>query len=130
MGLSPAEVVGRVEEALAYVGLESYGERMPHHLSGGEKKRAAIATVLSMRPEILALDEPSAGLDPRSRRELITLLHSLDKTVLIATHDMHMVRESFPRTVVMDGGTVVADGATEAILSDQALLEAHGLELP
>ena len=130
MGLSPEDVAGRVERALADVGLEGYGGRMPFHLSGGEKKRAAIASVLSMGPEILALDEPSAGLDPRARRGLIKLLDRLTQTIIITTHDMHMCREIFPRTVIMDDGVVVADGPTEAILADQCLLEAHGLELP
>ena len=130
MGLSDDEIASRVDEALTHVGLEGFGDRMPHHLSGGEKKRAAIATVLSMRPEILALDEPSASLDPRSRRGLMRLLGELSRTVVVATHDMRMVREIFPRTVIMDQGVVVADGATQFILSDQALLEAHGLELP
>ena len=130
MGLPRDEVGRRVEESLKQVGLDGYGDRMPHHLSGGEKKRVAIATVLSMRPEILALDEPSAGLDPRSRRGLIKLLGDLKQTILITTHDMHMVREIFPRTIIMDAGAVVADGQTEAILSDEALLEAHGLALP
>jgi cobalt transport protein ATP-binding subunit len=130
MGLPQQEVQQRVAEALSLVDLRDYGQRMPHHLSGGEKKRAAIATVLSMDPKILALDEPSAGLDPRARRGLIKLLADLPQTVLVATHDMHMVREVFPRTIVLDGGIVVADGPTKSILSDQALLEAHGLELP
>ena len=130
MGLSHDEVAVRVGEALRNVRLECYGDRMPHHLSRGEKKRAAIATVLSMRPEILALDEPSADLDPRSRRELIRLLGTLRQTIVITTHDMHMVKEAFPRTFIMDEGVVVVDSDTESILSDQALLEAHGLELP
>ena len=130
MGLPPHEVASRVEDALAHVDLEGYGDRMPYHLSGGEKKRAAISTVLSMRPEILALDEPSADLDPRARRGLITLLGELNQTVVVATHDMRMVREVFPRSVIMDGGAVVADGPTESLLSDRDLLEAHGLELP
>jgi cobalt transport protein ATP-binding subunit len=130
MGLSPSDVDSRVEKALADVGLEGYGNRMPIHLSGGEKKRAAIATVLSMGPEILALDEPSAGLDPRARRGLIQLLDRLTQTIIITTHDMHMCKEIFPRMVIMDGGIVVADGPTNEILSNRDLLEAHGLELP
>ena len=130
MGLKPDEVESLTHEALAQVGLQGFDGRMPHHLSGGEKKRAALATVLSMRPEILVLDEPSTGLDPRGRRELIKLLSQLKQTILVATHDMHMVKEIFPRAVILDGGVVVADGPTELILRDQALLEAHGLELP
>ncbi len=130
MGLPDEEIQARVSEALTQVGLEGYEDRMPFHLSGGEKKRAAIATVLSMRPRILALDEPSAGLDPRARRGLIHLLDALDQTILVTTHDMHMVKEIFPRSIIMDGGKVVADAPTHQILADQPLLEAHGLELP
>ncbi len=130
MGLPEQEIDERVETALGQVGLEGYGPRMPFHLSGGEKKRAAIATVLSMRPSVLVLDEPSAGLDPRARRGLIELLAGLEQTVLITTHDMHMVKEAFPRSIIMDGGLVVADAPTAEILADQELLESHGLELP
>ena len=130
MGLPGDEIDRRVDEALRQVGLDGYTGRMPFHLSGGEKKRAAIATVLSMRPELLVLDEPSAGLDPRARRGLIRLLDRLDQTILITTHDMHMVKEIFPRSVIMDGGVVVADAPTREILADQDLLERHGLELP
>ena len=130
MGLPSDEVERRVKEALAQVGLDDYGDRMPFHLSGGEKKRAAIATVLSMRPAALALDEPSAGLDPRARRGLIRLLDGLEQTIVATTHDLHMVREIFPRSIVMDGGQVVADAATRDILADAALLDKHGLEMP
>ena len=130
MGLPQQEIDERVELALGQVGLEGYGTRMPFHLSGGEKKRAAIATVLSMRPSVLVLDEPSAGLDPRARRGLISLLDGLEQTILITTHDMHMVKEVFPRSIIMDGGVVVADAPTAEILADQELLETHGLELP
>lgn len=130
MGLTQDEVDRRVKEALAQVGLDDYGDRMPFHLSGGEKKRAAIATVLSMRPAALALDEPSAGLDPRARRGLIRLLDGLDQTIVATTHDLHMVREIFPRSIVMDGGQVVADAATRDILANAALLDKHGLEMP
>ena len=130
MGLPPDDIDHRVKLALESVGLSGYEDRLPFNLSGGEKKRAAIATVLSMSPEILVLDEPSAGLDPRSRRGLIRLLDSLDKTVLITTHDMHMVKEVFPRLFIMDGGRVVAGGPTADILADRELLERHGLELP
>ena len=125
--LAEEEVRRRVAWALAQVGLEEYVERVSHHLSLGEKKRAAIASVLSMRPEILALDEPTAGLDPRARRRLVGLLRELPQTMLAATHDLRLVAEVFPRTAVLDGGRVVADGATEALLADGRLLEAHGL---
>ena len=130
MGLPSDDVEARVSEALSQVGLEDYGDRMPFHLSGGEKKRAAIATVLSMHPQVLALDEPSAGLDPRARRGLIHLLDGLEQTILVTTHDMHMVKDIFPRSVIMDGGKVVADAPTQKILADEALLEKHGLEMP
>lgn len=129
-GLPPAEVDQRVQEALAAVCMQDYARRVSHHLSVGEKKRIAIATVLSMRPEVLVLDEPTAGLDPRARRSLINLLDELSITMLVSTHDMHMVREIFPRTIIMDEGRVVADGPTELLMKDVALLEAHGLEMP
>jgi cobalt transport protein ATP-binding subunit len=129
-GLAPDQVNQRVEEALAAVCMQDYARRVSHHLSVGEKKRIAIATVLSMQPEVLVLDEPTAGLDPRARRSLIHLLDELPITMLVSTHDMHMVREIFPRTIVMDEGCVVADGPTEVLMSDAALLEAHGLEKP
>ncbi len=96
----------------------------------GEKKRIAIATVLSMQPEVLVLDEPTAGLDPRARRSLIHLLEELPITMLVSTHDMLMVEELFPRMVIMDEGRIVADGITEDLMNDTALLEAHGLERP
>jgi cobalt/nickel transport system ATP-binding protein len=127
-GLPEEEIRHRVAWALAQVELEGYAERVSHHLSLGEKKRAAIASVLSMQPEILALDEPTSGLDPRTRRRLIGLLHELPQTMLVATHDMQFVAQVFPRTVVLDGGWVVADGPTDELLADRQLLEAHGLE--
>jgi cobalt/nickel transport system ATP-binding protein len=129
-GLPPDQVHQRVESALAAVRMSDYANRVSHHLSVGEKKRIAIATVLSMQPEILVLDEPTAGLDPRARRSLIRLLDELEITMLVSTHDMLMVRELFPRMIVMDDGQVVADGPTEQIMNDVALLEAHGLERP
>jgi cobalt transport protein ATP-binding subunit len=127
MGLSEEEVRRRSLEALAAVGMQGYADRISHHLSIGEKKRIAIATVLSMRPKILVLDEPTAGLDPRARRSLINLLKSMDRTMLVATHDMRMVEEAFPRTIILDGGRVVADGKTARLLKDRALLDQHGL---
>jgi len=130
MGMPEAEVRSRVERALAQVGMDGMGARLSHHLSLGQKKRVAIATVLSMSPEILVLDEPSAGLDPRGRRALIHLLRDLPQTMLVSSHDMMMVQELFPRTIVMDEGHVVMDGATADLMADTALLEAHGLERP
>jgi len=130
MGLTRAEIDARVSEALAAVGLEGLGDRAPHHLSGGEKRAASLATVLSMAPDVLALDEPTDGLDPRARRRVMELLRSLDRTCLIATHDLEMVLELCSRVVVMDGGRVVAEGAAREVLADEALMEAHGLEVP
>lgn len=130
MGLPEEEVYQRVEAALSAVGMDGFGERLSHHLSVGQKKRIAIATVLAMKPQILILDEPSAGLDPRARRALINLLRELSITMLISTHDLRMVQELFPRMVVMDEGEIVADGKTEDLLADEAFLEAHGLERP
>ena len=127
MGLPPEEVLERARRALAQVGMPGFEERSPHRLSLGQKKRIAIATVLSMEPAILAFDEPTASLDPRARRELIHLLRELPQTMIVSTHDIPLVRDLLPRTVVMDGGVIVADGETQAILSDSALLAAHGL---
>src|SRR5512139_4037612 len=129
-GCAPQEIRRRVQAALAAVHMEAYTHRVSHHLSVGEKKRIAIATVLSMDPEILVLDEPSAGLDPQARRNLINLLRELPQTMLCSTHDLALVRDLFPRTVIMDEGCIVADGSTRKILDNGALLEAHGLEKP
>jgi cobalt transport protein ATP-binding subunit len=130
MGVPEVEIHERVERALAAVGMTGFERRLPHRLSLGQRKRVALATVLSMDPSILVFDEPSAGLDPRGRRELIQLLHSLDQTLLVSTHDMRLVAEVFPRTVVMDGGEIVGDGPTAQLLADDTFLEAHGLERP
>ena len=127
-GLPENEVNLRVEQALRVVNMSEYAQRISHHLSMGEKKRIAIATVLSMQPEVLVLDEPTAGLDPRARRSLINLLRDLPMTMLVSTHDMHMVAELFPRTVIMDEGRIVADGSTIELMADEVLLNAHGLE--
>ncbi len=130
MGLPEVEVRARVDSALEAVRMISYKDRLSHHLSVGEKKRIAIATVLSMNPSVLILDEPSAGLDPRARRTLINLLRELPITMLVSTHDMKLVQELFPRTIVMDDGNIVADGLTMEILENEELLTAHGLEKP
>ncbi len=127
-GLPEAQVRLRVAQALAAVGMADFAGRSSYRLSTGEKKRVALATVLAMDPEILVLDEPTGGLDPRGRRSFINLLRSLPQTMLVATHDLNMVRELFPRTIVLDGGRIVADGATADILTDAPLLAAHGLE--
>lgn len=129
-GLPSQTVHDRVAESLAAVGMEEYAQRVSHHLSMGEKKRIAIATVLSMKPEVLVLDEPTAGLDPGARRSLISLLDELPLTMLASTHDMLLVKELFPRMVILDHGEIVADGKTDDLMEDQQLLEAHGLERP
>ncbi len=129
-GLTPHEVHSRVEAALRAVCMDDYIHRVSHHLSVGEKKRIAIASVLSMQPEVLVLDEPTAGLDPRARRSLIRLLDELPITMLVSSHDMLMVRELFPRMIIMDDGRTVADGPTLDLMNNAALLEAHGLEKP
>ncbi len=131
-GLQGKELQERAGGALWAVGLNpvSYGKRNANNLSGGEKKRVAIAGVLAMRPQVLVLDEPSAQLDPRSRRQLIQLLDSLPLTQLIATHDLDLALELCDRTVVLNRGKIVFDGPTETILSNAELLEQYALELP
>jgi cobalt/nickel transport system ATP-binding protein len=121
------EVRSRVAESLARVGLADAGGRVPHRLSGGEKRRVALAGVLAMRPRVLLLDEPSVYLDARGRRELIALLATLPGTLLVASHDLELVRAACRRVLVVDGGRVVADGSVDAVLSDDDLLERHGL---
>ena len=128
IGLERHTIEARVSRSLQAVGLEGFEGRVPHHLSSGEKKRVAIACVLAMEPEILVLDEPTAGLDPRARRELIALLDSLPQTMLIATHDMRLVGEILPRMIVIDGGRIVADGPTVELMRQGELLTTHGLE--
>lgn len=130
MGLSPEDAARRAREALEAVGCAHLAERQPHHLSGGEKRAAAIATVLAMRPRLLLLDEPTSNLDPRARRQFIRLLNSLPHTRIVATHDLDMVLEVCPRTVVLYKGQIRADGATRDIFADTALLEACHLERP
>jgi cobalt/nickel transport system ATP-binding protein len=130
LGCPASEVKQRVAEALARVGLTGFEQRVPFHLSGGEKRRVALAGVLAMRPEILLLDEPSLYLDPRGRRELIRLINSLAVTKIIAAHDLELVRESCQRVLVLDGGRLMADGPTRTVLADTRLMEEHGLEVP
>ncbi|MFT4286252.1 energy-coupling factor ABC transporter ATP-binding protein [Nocardioides sp.] len=130
LGLRGAELDDRVMTALRKVGMEEFVDRPPHHLSFGQRRRVAVATVLAMEPEILVLDEPSSNLDPASRRELADSLTSLDVTVLMVTHDLPYALELCQRSVILDEGVIVADGTTREILSDEALLKEHRLELP
>jgi cobalt/nickel transport system ATP-binding protein len=130
LGLRGAELDDRVVEALSAVGVADLAERAPHHLSFGQRRRVAIATVLAMRPEILVLDEPSSNLDPASRRELAAILRSLDVTVLMVTHDLPYAVELCERSIVLSEGTVVADGATREVLADATFMARHRLELP
>ncbi|MEJ7689444.1 MAG: AAA family ATPase [Nocardioidaceae bacterium] len=110
--------------------MAEFANRPPHHLSYGQRRRVAVATVLAMEPEILVLDEPSSNLDPASRRELADILLSLEITVLMVTHDLPYALELCPRSVVLSDGTIVADGDTRTVLSDEQLMKAHRLELP
>jgi len=126
--LPEEQVAARVRESLAAVGLSGFEERSPFHMSFGEKKRVAIATVLSMAPKILALDEPTSNLDPKARRELIKLLERLGGVQVIASHDLDLVRTLCDRVVLLSKGRAVASGAPAEILADRALLQAHGLE--
>jgi cobalt/nickel transport system ATP-binding protein len=127
MGMSAEEVNREVARALSQVDMLGFEGRSPHHMSIGEKKRVSIATVLSMSPEILALDEPSSNLDPRHRRDLISLLNSLKLTKIISTHDLDFVRSTCDRVAVMDKGKITAIGNAPKMLGDQDLLEAAGI---
>lgn len=122
MGLDDAEIERRVAEALAAVGATELRHRAPGHLSGGEKKRVAIATVLAMEPSILVMDEPTASLDPQARRQLLDLIRTFRHTMLIATHDVELVRELCTRTLVLDRGTLVADGPTREVLAAREIV--------
>jgi cobalt/nickel transport system ATP-binding protein len=130
LGVPADEVRRRVAEALSRVGLAGFEGRVPFHLSGGEKRRAALAGVLAMQPAILLLDEPSMFLDPRGRRELINLLNELAITKIIASHDLDMILDTCQRVLVLDQGRVAAQGAVRALLGDAVLMDAHGLEVP
>ena len=130
LGVQGEELDACVMEALQAVGMEEHVDRPPHHLSFGQRRRVAVATVLAMAPEILVLDEPSSNLDPAGRRELADILRSLDITMLMVTHDLPYALELCPRAAVMNGGVIVADGRTVDILSDEPLMVANRLELP
>ena len=130
MRLEPEEIRRRVTEALDAVGALHLRGASPFRLSGGQKKRVAIATVLSMEPSVLVMDEPTSNLDPRARRQIIDLIRRFRHTTLIATHDMEMVLDLCDRTIVMKQGRIVADGSTRHVFGDLALLEECGLEQP
>lgn len=130
MELKKEEIKARVKEALREVDMADSADRISHHLSFGEKKRVSIATVLSMKPEIMALDEPTSNLDPKSRHELMQLLKNMNKTKIIASHDLDMILDICDRVIILDKGTIVAGGITKKILSDASLLKKHHLLPP
>lgn len=129
-GLPEEEVERRVTHALAQAGIAHLREKQICKMSGGEKKLVSLATILSLSPDIILMDEPSAALDPRHRRQLINILNGLGHLKIIATHDLDLVWDTCPRTLLLAHGRIVADGSTRAILTDKKLLENHGLELP
>jgi cobalt/nickel transport system ATP-binding protein len=130
LGVRGDELAARVDEALAAVGMAEHRGQVPQHLSFGQRRRVAVATVLAMRPEILVLDEPSSNLDPASRRELAEIIESLPVTALMVTHDLPYALELCPRSVILDAGRIVADGPTGDLLTDRDLMASHRLELP
>ena len=130
MGIRGDELNAVVDEALTQVGMLEFKDRAPHHLSFGQRRRVAVATVLAMKPEILVMDEPSSNLDPASRRELADVVRSLDVTIVMVTHDLPYAMELCERSVILSGGVIVADADTKKILKDSALLAANRLELP
>ena len=130
LGLAREEIGERVDEALAQVRMTHAAPRAPYQLSMGERRRVAIATVLAMRPQVLVLDEPSASLDPRARRELLGILAGIDRTMLLTTHDLPFAAELCERAVILDAGRIVADRPTLELLDDAELLARHDLELP
>jgi cobalt/nickel transport system ATP-binding protein len=130
LGATPEQALARADAALAAVRMGGAEERAPHQLSLGQRRRVAIAGVLAMAPELLVFDEPSASLDPRTRRELLELLDGMALTMLVVTHDLPFAAQLCDRAVVLSGGRVVADGACLDVLEDAGLLAAHDLELP
>jgi len=129
-GVEPAAARQRAVECLRRVGLEGFEDRAANHLSFGERKRACLAGVLACEPSVLVLDEPTANLDPRARRQLIALLQDLPAAMVVATHDLEMALRLCPRTLVLDGGRLVADGPTRHVLADEELMLERGLEVP
>ena len=129
-GLPDAEVKARVEKALEMTGISHLKDKQIYKMSGGEKKLVSIATILSLTPDIILMDEPSIALDPRNRRNLIRILNSFEHLKIIASHDLDMVWDTCERTILMANGEIICDGPTKEVLSNQELLEANGLELP
>jgi len=127
LGAGPDEARRVASEALAQTGLAGYGDRSPHHMSAGEKKRAALAAVLAMRPRILVLDEPSADLDPRGRRGMIALLAGFACTRIVASHDLDLVGRLCTRVVLMNAGRIAVDGTAAEVLGNGGMLETNGL---
>jgi cobalt/nickel transport system ATP-binding protein len=130
MGLGKDEAFQRASSSLVRMGLEDKEQRSPHHLSDGERRRAAIATVLSMDPSVWVFDEPAANLDPRARRDLIATLKGLPGSVILASHDLDLVTQVCERCMLLDAGRLIADQPTEEMLQNEALMEEHGLEVP
>ncbi len=130
MGLSSVEVQRRTEEALKLTGTTELADRVPHHLSGGQKRMVAIASVIAMTPQVVIYDEPSANLDGRSRQRLIQYLHKTSETSLIASHDLELILEVTERVLLLDQGQLIADGNPREILSHTQLMTNHGLEVP
>ena len=130
LGLRGDELAARTTEALDAVGMAHAAERAPHHLSFGERRRVALATVLAMRPDVLVLDEPSSNLDPVARRELAEIVLGLDVTTIMVTHDLPYALQLCGRAVILDGGRIVADGPTRDVMADRDVMAAHRLELP
>ena len=129
-GLSKEETEKRVDTVLTQLGLQDLKHRHNHKISGGEKRMAAIATILAMEPEMILMDEPSTALDPVNRRTVINTINRLPQTKLIASHDLDMILDTCQRVILLSHGTIVADGDAETILRDKALLEANRMELP
>jgi len=131
LGLSKEESLERARRSLEMTGVDAdLFDRPPHRLSGGQKRRVAIAGVLAMEPSLILLDEPTSDLDPRGRRELAEILKSLPTTMIIASHDLEFVLQTAPEVIVMDHGKTVAGGAAKEVMSDRKLMEEHGLEVP
>ncbi len=129
-GLSREEAEAQADRVLRELDIERLRDRYNHRISGGEKRMAAIATVLTMEPDIMLMDEPSSSLDPKNRRALINTINKLERTMLIATHDLDMILDTCSRVILLDQGKLIAEGSAQEILRDRELLESHSLELP